>query len=69
MNDTLKIVLLKKKRIKVKKKGNKILMAAKWVDNELIDNLKLRSVLNRNWRQAKKDNLHPVFKKNIEQNI
>ena len=58
LNDAVKIVLLKKKRIRVKKKGNKILLAAKWVDNELIDNLKLKSILNRKWRKAKKDNLH-----------
>ena len=58
LNDTVKTVLLKKKRIKVKKKGDKILLAAKWVDNELIDNLKLKSILNRKWRKAKKDSLN-----------
>ena len=58
LNDTVKTVLLKKKRIKVKKKVDKILLAAKWVDNELIDNLKLKSILNRKWRKAKKDNLN-----------
>ena len=57
LNDTVKTVLLKKKRIRVKKKGNKILLAAKWVDNELIDSLKLNSIINRKWRKAKKDNL------------
>ena len=33
------------------------------MDNELIDNLNLRSKLNRNWRQAVKDNLHPDIQK------
>ena len=39
------------------KRGKKIILAAKWVDNELIDNLKIRSRLNRNWRYAKENNL------------
>ena len=39
-NTTLKSILFKRKRIKVEKKGNKILLAAKWVDKELIENLK-----------------------------
>ena len=58
LNRTLRIELLKKKRLKVGKKGKKIILAAKWVDNELIENLKIRSRLNREWRKAKKDNLH-----------
>ena len=65
LNDTVKTVLLKKKRIKVKKKGNNILLAAKWVDNELIDNLKLKSILNRKWRKAKKDNLNTVIQEEL----
>ena len=48
---------MKKKRIKVDKKGKKIILAAKWVDGELIDNLKIRLRLNRNWRYAKRNNL------------
>ena len=37
---TLNTVLLKRKRIKLYNKGKKIILAAKWVDNELVDNLK-----------------------------
>ena len=48
LNRTLNTVLLKKKRIKLDKKGKKIIIAAKWVDNELVNNLKIRSRLNRN---------------------
>ena len=63
LNKTLKSTLLKKKRIRADKKGKKIILAAKWVDREFIDNLKIRSRLNRNWRHAKKNNLHADIQK------
>ena len=52
---TLSLKLHKKKRIKLDKKGKKIILAAKWMDKELVGNLKTKSRLNRNWRYAKKN--------------
>ena len=43
--------------------ANKGLLATKWVDDELIVNLKIRSRLNRNWRFAKKNNLPKEIQK------
>ena len=54
---TLNTTLLKGKRIRIDRKGKKIILAAKCVDKEMVDNLKIRSRLNRNWRFAKKNNL------------
>ena len=50
---TLNTTLLKRKRIRIDKKVKNIILAAKWVDKELIDNLKIRSRLNRNRKFAK----------------
>ena len=47
-------VLKKSKRIKVGKKGNMRIAAAEWVDEELIDNIKIRGKLSRRWRIARK---------------
>ena len=69
LNRTLRTVLLKKKRIKVDKKGKKIILAAQWVDKELIDNLKIRSRLNRNWRHIKKNNLQIEIQEECRKNI
>ena len=55
MKETLNQKLFKKKRIKLNKKGKKIILAAKWMDEELVENLKTKSRLNRNWRYAKKN--------------
>ena len=54
MKSTLNIVLRKKKRIKLGKKGKETMLAAEWVDQELIDNINTRSRLSRDWRIAKK---------------
>ena len=45
-----------KKRKKIRPGGKKEikLLAAEWVDRELIENVKLRSKLNREWRYARK---------------
>ena len=51
---TQDIVLKKKKRIKVGKRGKQKVIAAEWVDIELIDNINLRSKLSRKWRLARK---------------
>merc|ERR1711874_544455 len=43
-----------KKRIKLGGKKKVKLLVAEWVDNELIENIKLRSKLSREWRHARK---------------
>ena len=44
----------RKKRIKLRSKNNVKLLAAEWVDSELIENIKIRSKLSREWRHARK---------------
>ena len=46
----------KKKRIKVGGRGKKTILAAEWVDAELISNNKLRTSYSRQWRLARKNN-------------
>merc|ERR1711874_665725 len=46
----------KKKKIKVGKRGQRTMLAAEWVDSELIENINIRSRLSRNWRIARKNN-------------
>ena len=53
---TQDVVLRKKKRIKVGKRGKNNVLAAEWVDLELTDNISLRSKLSRKWRLARKNN-------------
>merc|ERR1711874_903136 len=53
---TQDIVLKKKKRIKIGKRGKQTILAAEWVDLELTDNISLRSKLSRRWRLARKNN-------------
>jgi len=52
---TLDITLWKKKRIKIGKRRNQIVLAAEWVDTELTDNISLRSKLSMRWRIARKN--------------
>ena len=47
-------VLKKSKRIKVGKKGDIRIAATEWVDEELIENIKIRGKLSRRWRTARK---------------
>ena len=54
---TLDSTLKREKRIKLGRKGKKTILAAEWVDQELIDSIKLRSRLSRNWRYARKNGL------------
>ena len=35
-------------------KGKTTLLAAEWVDQELIENIKIRSKLSREWRKARR---------------
>ena len=51
---TQDIVLKKRKRIKVGKRGKQKVTAAEWVDMELIDNINIRSKLSRRWSLARK---------------
>ena len=44
----------RKKRIKLGSKNKVKLLAAEWVDSELIENIKMRSKLSREWRHARK---------------
>ena len=53
---TLDVILRKKKRRKIGKRGKHTVLAAEWVDLELIDNISLRSKLSRKWRLARKHN-------------
>jgi len=53
---TTQDVLKKGKRIKVGKNGKQKVIAAEWVDMEVIDNINLKSKLNRRWRLARKQN-------------
>ena len=57
MKKTVDIVLKRKKRIKLGRKGRKTLSAAEQVDQELIDNIKLRNRLSKNWRFTRRNNL------------
>ena len=47
--------LKKRKRIKVGKKGNKIIRAAEWMDLEIIESIKLRMKLNKIWRFSRRN--------------
>ena len=47
-------ILKKSKRIKVGRKGDTRVAAAEWVDEELIENIKIRGKLSRRWRIARK---------------
>merc|ERR1711874_271894 len=49
----------KRKKIKVEGKGKNIILAADWVDDELIRNIKLRTYYSREWKRARKNNSPP----------
>ena len=51
---TLNTTLKKKKKIKVGKRGRQTILAAEWVDSELLDNISIRSKLSREWRIARR---------------
>ena len=52
---TLNSTMRKKKRIKVGGRGKKTILAAEWVDAEMISNIKLRTSYSRQWRLARKN--------------
>ena len=55
MKTSLNITLRKRKRIKLGNKGRETLLAAEWVDSELIENINKRSRFSRDWRIARKE--------------
>ena len=59
MKTTLNSTMRKRKKIKVGRKGKNIILAAVWVDEELIRNIKLRSCYSREWKMARKNNSPP----------
>merc|ERR1712179_758557 len=61
MKYTLNYTMRKKKKIKTGKRGNNLILAAVWVDEELRNNIKLRSYYSRQWNKAKKNKNLPVI--------
>merc|ERR1711874_592326 len=59
MKKSLNSTMKRRKRIKLGIKNNEKLIAAEWVDDELIGNVKLRSKYSREWRHARKRKRHP----------
>ena len=67
LNISVNQTLRKRKRIRVGKKGNKLIRAAEWVDQELMDNIRLRMKLNRNWRFSRKNNYPTIVQEEFKQ--
>merc|ERR1711874_230834 len=61
LKSTLNTTLRKKKRIKVVGKGSNKLLAAEWVDEELIRNIKLRTKYSKEWKKARKNKSPPDY--------
>ena len=59
LKTTLNTTLRKRKKIKVGGKGKNKLLAAEWVDEELIRNIKLRTYYSREWKKARKNKSPP----------
>ena len=59
LKSTLNSTMRRKKRIKLGNKNKVKLLAAEWVDDELISNIKLRSQYSREWRYARKNKQPP----------
>merc|ERR1712179_896622 len=51
---SMELTMRRRKRIKLGKKGKETILAAKWVDQEMIDNINLRNKYSRQWRYARK---------------
>ena len=54
IKNTQDVVLKKRKRIRIGRRGKQKVIAGEWIDIELIDNINLRSKLSRTWRVARK---------------
>ena len=59
LKNTLNSTLRKRKKIKLGNKNNNKILAAEWVDEELIRNIKLRTHYSREWRIARKNKSPP----------
>ena len=59
MKYTLNHTMRKRKKIRTSKSNNKVLLAAVWMDEELRDNIKLRSSYSKAWNIAKKNKDQP----------
>ena len=59
LKSTLNSTMRRRKKIKLGNKNNMKLLAAEWVDDELIGNIKLRSQYSREWRYARKNKCPP----------
>ena len=55
IKSTLNSTLKNMKKIKVGKRGKQTILAAEWVDSELLDSINLRNRLSREWRMARKN--------------
>ena len=55
--------LRKRKRIKIGKRGNKVIRAAEWVDLEIIESIRLRMRLNKVWRFARRNQTPQIQEK------
>ena len=56
---TLNSTMRRKKKIKIGDKKKNLMLAAEWVDEELIRNIKLRTLYSREWRIARKNKSPP----------
>ena len=59
LKNTLNSTMKKRKKIKLGNKNSNKLLAAEWVDDELIGNIKLRLQYSREWRYARKNKSPP----------
>ena len=55
IKSTLNTTMRKKNRVKLGSKGKETILAAEWMDQEIIDNINLRSKYSRQWRYARKN--------------
>ena len=55
LKTTLNSTMRKKKRVKIGRRGKKTILAAEWVDSELLSNISLRSYYSRQWRIARRN--------------
>ena len=59
LKNNLNSTMRRRKKIKLGNKNSVKLLAAEWVDDELIGNIKLRSQYSREWRYARKNKSPP----------
>jgi len=59
MKKTLNSTMRKRKKLKLGDRKKNMILAAEWVDDELIKNIKLRTHYSREWRIARKNKSSP----------